>query len=88
MKGFAEVSFLMLNIKDMFLLAKPKKVPTTLLFTCNKESDSLLFILFHYLVYTMYWKIRNGNANPKSKIHPKSSFIHLMPAKPSGMTVA
>lgn len=73
---------------QMFLLAKPKKVPTTLLFTCNKESDSLLFILFHDFVYTMYWKIRKSNTNPKSKIQPKSLFIYVMPAKPYGMTIA
>lgn len=37
---------------------------------------------------TMYWKIRNSNANPKSKIHLKSSFIDVIPVKPFGMTVA
>lgn len=53
MNGFTEVSFFNAeHERQMFLLAKPKKVPTTLLFT--KESDSLLFILLHDLVYTMY----------------------------------
>lgn len=37
---------------------------------------------------TMYWKIRNSNANPKNKIPLKSSFIYVIPAKPFGMTAA